>query len=93
MKKYFPILAFILIFTGLLGGQFVFDFLSAGPTTKEKSINAHYQSMYSKLQVKSVANKNYDLPKLKGSNRHFKFLGLMVYSLLGGVSFNGEFEK
>jgi thiol-disulfide isomerase/thioredoxin len=65
MKKYLPILAFILVFTGLLGGQFVFDFLAAGPTTKEKSINAHYQSMYSKFQVKSVANKNFDLPKSK----------------------------
>jgi thiol-disulfide isomerase/thioredoxin len=48
MKKFFPLVVFIIGFTGFLAGQVFVDFLdiSAGISSDKKKINAHYESKF-----------------------------------------------
>ncbi|MBL6988957.1 MAG: TlpA family protein disulfide reductase [Bacteriovoracaceae bacterium] len=66
MKKYFPILVFIMVFTAVLAGQITFDLMdsTAGPGTKKKSLYAHYESIYNKLKVTSTNGEEINIPKL-----------------------------
>lgn len=47
MKKYFPILAFITMFTGFLAGQVFFDVFesSAGQSSSQKKLYSHYENL------------------------------------------------
>lgn len=61
MKKYFPLLLFLTVFSGFLVGQILFDLvdLSAGLSTREKTLRKHYQSTLDGL---SLEIKNFDDP-------------------------------
>tara|TARA_R100000656_G_scaffold121227_1_gene96078 strand:+ start:456 stop:1040 length:585 start_codon:yes stop_codon:yes gene_type:complete len=50
MKKYFPILAFITMFTGFLAGQVFFDVFesSAGQSSAQKKVYGHYEDLLKK---------------------------------------------
>jgi len=67
MKKYFPVILFVLTFTGFLSGQIIFDLfnLSAGLSSKEKAINVHYQNLFSKINLKTSDNNDLKLSKIK----------------------------
>lgn len=69
MKKYFPILAFITMFTGFLAGQVFFDVFesSAGQTSAQKKIYGHYESLLKESvfvtqKGKSIAANTVDAP-------------------------------
>lgn len=53
LRKYLPVLIFILAFTSLLGGQIAFDLLDikARPSPKKKSLLVHYRNVFSKLKL------------------------------------------
>jgi len=67
IKKYFPIILFICGFTGFLSGQIIFDLfdLSAGLSSKEKALNAHYENIFSRLEFKTIENEKVELSKVK----------------------------
>lgn len=65
MKKYFPTLLFVMVFSGFLGIQVAVDFLSARPTTKEKNILTHYENLFTKISFKSVEGKEVKLSEVK----------------------------
>ena len=69
MKKYFPILAFITMFTGFLAGQVFFDVFesSAGQSSSQKKIYSHYEdllreSVFVTEKSKSIAGNAIEAP-------------------------------
>lgn len=69
MKKYFPILAFITMFTGFLAGQVFFDVFesSAGQSSAQKKIYSHYEdllraSVFVTDKSKSIAGNAVEAP-------------------------------
>ena len=56
MKKYFPIILFILVFSGFLASQIGLDIinLSAGLTSEDRKAKAYYNHLYSQIEFRST---------------------------------------
>lgn len=61
MKKYFPIVVFVMVFAGFLACQITFDLMniSAGQSTREKSIKLRYQNVFKNITLKSMNGKKF----------------------------------
>ena len=67
MKKLLPIIIFITVFAGFLTLQIVFDYqeLTAGPSSSEKNVKAHYESLFKKTTFTSTKGEKLKLSELK----------------------------
>ena len=67
LKKFFPLILFVVAFTGFLAGQIAFDWIdiNAEPSKEEKSVHAHYESLFKKSVFKDTEGKSYSLSKEK----------------------------
>ena len=66
MKKYFPIVVSIMIFTGFLSLQIVFDLLntSARRINKDKQLHVHYENIFKKTVLRETSGKTIDFSKI-----------------------------
>ena len=67
LKRFIPILCFIVVLSGYLFGQFAFEFgdSNANFTTQEKKVNSHFETMFSKFKSTSFAGLEINLKEEK----------------------------
>ena len=65
MKKFLPLIVFILVFSGFLVGQVGWQTLTAGVATKTDGQYAEYESIFLKGQYKTIDGKSIVNTKLK----------------------------
>ena len=67
MKKYFPVLTFIIVFCGFLAIQVTLDMFSpsANMSSSEKKINAHYNSLFNSTTINIVSGKKINFKKIE----------------------------
>ncbi|MBT3979964.1 MAG: TlpA family protein disulfide reductase [Bacteriovoracaceae bacterium] len=67
MKKTFPILFTIFVFSSFLVAQVIFDTFDIGakPSTREGIERQHFEGVYQKLKIKTITGKKIELSKVK----------------------------
>jgi thiol-disulfide isomerase/thioredoxin len=64
MKKFLPLVVFILVFTGFLAGQVGWQTLFAGTTTKKENQYSSYEDLFLKGQFETTEGKKIEISKL-----------------------------
>jgi thiol-disulfide isomerase/thioredoxin len=68
VKKYLPVLGAVMVFSMFLASQVLFDLVdhsSARPSKKERRIHAHYESIFSKIELETFDKKKIRLSEVK----------------------------
>jgi thiol-disulfide isomerase/thioredoxin len=64
MKKFLPLVVFILVFTGFLAGQVGWQTLFAGTTTKKENQYSSYEDLFLKGRFETIEGKKIEISKL-----------------------------